>query len=61
MYALYGHARYYKFKGKYQQYGPRFHTILPFLMTMIKVKKLETKIFLIDDKNYKDLTIYFAR
>ena len=36
MYALYGHPRYFKFKQKYQQSGPCFQTIFPFLMTMIK-------------------------
>ena len=34
MYALYGHPRYFKFKEKYQQYGPCFQAIFPFLMTM---------------------------
>ena len=28
---------------------------------LIKAKKLETKNKLIDEKNYKDLTIYFTR
>ena len=36
MYALYGHPRYFKFKEKYQQYGPCFQTIIPFLMTRNK-------------------------
>ena len=35
MYALYGHPRYFKFKQKYQQYGPCFQTISKFLMTMV--------------------------
>ena len=35
MYALYGHSRPFKFKWKSQQYGPCFHTIFPFLMTML--------------------------
>ena len=34
MYTLYGHFRYFKFMQKYQQYGPCFQTIFPFLMTM---------------------------
>ena len=34
MYALYGHPRYFKFRRKYQQYGPCLQTIFPFLMTM---------------------------
>ena len=34
MYALYGHPRYFKFKRKYQQYGPCSQTILLFFMTM---------------------------
>ena len=37
MYSLHGHPRYFKSKRKYQQYGPWFKTIFPFLMTMIKV------------------------
>ena len=37
MYALCGHHRYFKFKGKYQQYGPCFQTIFPFLMAMIQI------------------------
>ena len=37
MYTLYGHPRYLKFKWKYQQYGPCFQTIFPFLMTMHKL------------------------
>lgn len=28
---------------------------------LIKARKLETKNILIDEKNYKDITIYFAR
>ena len=28
---------------------------------LVKAKKLETKNILIDEKNYKDLTIYFTR
>ena len=35
MYALYGHPGYFKFKRKYQQYGPYFQTISPFLMIMM--------------------------
>ena len=35
MYDLYGHPRYFKFKRKYQQYGPCFQTIFSFLMTMV--------------------------
>ena len=35
MYALYGHSRSFKFKRKYQQYGPCFQNIFPFLMTML--------------------------
>ena len=35
MYSLYGHPRYFKFKRKYQQYGPHFQTIFPFLMIML--------------------------
>ena len=31
MYALHGHPRYFKFKRKYQQYGPCFQTIFRFL------------------------------
>ena len=31
------------------------------IITTIKAKKLDTKRFSIDKKNYKDLTIYFAR
>ena len=38
MYALYSHPRRFKFKRKYQQYGPCFQTIFPFLMTKIKIK-----------------------
>ena len=41
MYALYGHPRYFKFKRKYQQYGPCFQTIFPFLMTMFKFAKIK--------------------
>ena len=37
MYTLYGHPRYFKFKWKYQQYGPCFQTIFPFPMTMHKL------------------------
>ena len=33
--SLYSHLRYLKFKGKYQQYGPYFQNIFPFLMTMV--------------------------
>ena len=40
MYALYGNPRYFKFKRKYQQYGPCFQTIFSFPMTMIKCVKL---------------------
>ena len=40
MYALYDHPRYFKFKQKYQQYGPFFQTISPFFMTMMKSKQL---------------------
>ena len=40
MYALYGHPGYFKFKGKYQQYGPCFQTISPFLMAMVRVIRL---------------------
>ena len=32
--SLYGHPRYFKFKQKYQQYGPCFQTIFPFLINM---------------------------
>ena len=39
MYALYGHPRYFKFKQKYQQYGPCFQTIFLHLMTMFIDKK----------------------
>ena len=35
MYPLYGHPRYFKFKQKYQQYGPCFQTMFPFLMTAL--------------------------
>ena len=35
MHALYDHPRYFKFQRKYQQHGPCFQTIFPFLMTMI--------------------------
>ena len=35
MYSLYGHPKYFKFKLKYQQYGPCFQTNFPFLMIMI--------------------------
>ena len=35
IYALYGHPRYFKFKQKYQQYGPCFQTIFPFLVIMV--------------------------
>ena len=35
MYALDDHPKYFKFKRKYQQYGPCFQTIFPFLMTML--------------------------
>ena len=35
MYALYGHPIHFKFKQKYQEYGPSFQAIFPFLMTMI--------------------------
>ena len=30
MYVLHGHARYFKFKQKYEQRGPCFQTIFPF-------------------------------
>ena len=35
MYSLYDHPRYFKFQRKYQQHGPCFQTIFPFLMTML--------------------------
>ena len=35
MYALSGYTKHFKFKQKYQQHGPYFQTIFPFLMTMI--------------------------
>ena len=35
MHTLHVHTRYFKFKQKYQQYGPCIQTIFPFLMTMI--------------------------
>ena len=35
MNALNDHPRYFKFKRKYQQYGPCFQTIFPFLMTVL--------------------------
>ena len=38
MYTLYGHPRNLKFKQKYQQWGPYFQTIFPFLITMFKFK-----------------------
>ena len=34
MHALYGYPRYFKFKQKYQQYGPCFQSVFPFLMTI---------------------------
>ena len=34
MYPLYSQPRYFKFKRKYQQYGPCFQTLFPFVMTM---------------------------
>ena len=42
MYALYGHARYFKFKQKYEQYGPCFQTVFPFLMTMLESIPLDS-------------------
>ena len=38
MYSLHGHKYRFKFKRKYQQYGPFFQTIVPFLMTMMVMK-----------------------
>ena len=35
MYAVYYHPRCFKFKQKYQQYGPCFQTTFAFLMAMI--------------------------
>ena len=35
MYALYGNPGYSKFKRKHQQFGLRFQTVIPYLMTMI--------------------------
>ena len=35
IHSLYGHPRNFKFKQKYQQYGPCFQIIFPFLMPMI--------------------------
>ena len=37
MNALYVHPRYFKLKQKYEQYGPCFQTIFPFLMTMTEL------------------------
>ena len=37
-FALYGHLRHFKFKQKYQQYGPCFQTVFPFFMTMVEYK-----------------------
>ena len=37
MNALHGHPRYFKFKQKYQQYGPCLETIVSFLMNMIYI------------------------
>ena len=34
MYSLYSQPRYFKFKRKYQQYGPCFQTLFPFVMIM---------------------------
>ena len=34
IYFLYSHPRYFKLKQKYQQYGPCFQNIFPFLMNM---------------------------
>ena len=56
MYALYGHPRYLKFKQKYQQYGPCFQTIFPFLMTMLLVNAFtiseeEARQYILDGSN----------
>ena len=56
MYALYSHPRYLKFKRKYQQYGPCFQTIFPFLMTMLLVNtfticKEEARQYILDGSN----------
>ena len=42
MYALSGYTKHFKFKQKYQQHGPYFQTIFPFLMTMI-IQSIEKK------------------
>ena len=39
MYALYNHPIYFKFQQKYQQYGPCFQTIFPFLTTILQHSK----------------------
>ena len=37
MYVLYGDPRYFKFKQKYQQYGPCFQIVFPFLITIVQL------------------------
>ena len=59
MYSIYGHPRYFKFKRKYQQYDPCFHTIFPFLMTMPRVSIiLDDFLFYFISSNYKLLHLY---
>ena len=56
IYALYGHPRYFKFKRKYRQYGPRFQTIFLFLTTMLTIYTLRLNFTLkwwkMSDLNY---------
>ena len=41
IYSLYGQPKCFKFKQKYQKYGSRFQIIFPFLMTMIKCRRMD--------------------
>ena len=44
MYSLYGQPRYFKLKRKYQQYGPCFQTIFPFLIVMaLQITSVENR------------------
>ena len=46
-----GHPRYFKFKRKYQQYGPCFQTIFPFFMTVLTCHFHILKVFLKSSQN----------
>ena len=55
MYAMYGHSGYFKFKQKYQQYGPCFQTIFSFRMTMMNMNIL--LIFINSEMMYKSIML----